>query len=367
MYSHPERKEKICLNCKASLIGRYCHVCGQENREPRESIGELIAHFFRDITHYDGKFFRSVRLLFLHPGKLPMQYVEGRRADYLNPVRMYVFTSALFFLIFYALFTPKEEILSDNLPSAKPAIEWGQWKQKAYGEAETRADSNAIDSVFDRLQLRGAIQKSGADSTRSGNSNSGQAPLVISKDDELFRYDSAAQYDSVQATLPTEKRDGWFIRQLVYRQIGLVKKYDGDAKRILLAVADRFIHMFPYLLFLSLPVFGLFLKLIYLRHARFYFVEHLVFLLYLYIFTFLFLLLYFGLDSLKSQTGWGILGWVLFFYFLYGVYYAYSAMRNFYMQGRGKTIVKFILLNTLSSITLLILFILFLAISVFQI
>src|SRR6516165_6989863 len=54
-----ERKEKVCLNCKAALYGRYCHVCGQENIEPKQPAWHLVTHFFSDITHFDGKFFTT--------------------------------------------------------------------------------------------------------------------------------------------------------------------------------------------------------------------------------------------------------------------------------------------------------------------
>ena len=96
-----ERKEKICLNCTADLQGRYCHICGQENTEPKESVWGLITHFFYDITHFDGKFFSTLKYLAFKPGFLSAEYVKGRRASYLNPIRMYVFTSAIFFIIFF--------------------------------------------------------------------------------------------------------------------------------------------------------------------------------------------------------------------------------------------------------------------------
>ena len=97
-----ERKEKICLNCKAELIDRYCHHCGQENVEPKETVWHLIQHFFNDITHFDGKFFSSVGYLLRKPGFLSKEYMLGRRASYLNPIRMYVFSSAIFFLLLFS-------------------------------------------------------------------------------------------------------------------------------------------------------------------------------------------------------------------------------------------------------------------------
>ncbi len=63
-----ERHEKICLNCNAELTGRYCHVCEQENIEPKETVWGLVSHFFYDITHFDGKFFSTARYLITKPG-----------------------------------------------------------------------------------------------------------------------------------------------------------------------------------------------------------------------------------------------------------------------------------------------------------
>ncbi|HMC99461.1 MAG TPA: DUF3667 domain-containing protein, partial [Ferruginibacter sp.] len=103
-----ERGERNCLNCNAQLYGKYCHICGQENIQPKETVWHLVSHFFQDITHFDGKFFNTLGLLVFRPGFLSREYVAGRRASYLNPIRMYVFTSAIFFLIFFTLFKGDE-------------------------------------------------------------------------------------------------------------------------------------------------------------------------------------------------------------------------------------------------------------------
>lgn len=118
-----ERKERNCLNCQTTVIGRYCHVCGQENLEPKESVWHLVQHFFNDITHFDGKFFATVKYLLRKPGFLSAEYVAGRRASYLNPIRMYVFTSAIFFLILFALKDPKDMVNVNEKPErGKPSL-----------------------------------------------------------------------------------------------------------------------------------------------------------------------------------------------------------------------------------------------------
>ena len=118
MSHSPERKEKNRLNCGTIVRGRICHVCGQENTEPKETFFGMVTHFFNDITHFDGKFFTTLKDLLFKPGFLSAEYMRGRRMSYLNPIRMYVFTSAIFFLIFFSLFKPKDtfKITEGNEP-----------------------------------------------------------------------------------------------------------------------------------------------------------------------------------------------------------------------------------------------------------
>jgi len=115
-----ERKEKDCLNCGTIVHGRYCHICGQENRDPKESFWHILTHFFSDITHFDGKFFTTVKDLAFKPGFLSKEYIKGRRASYLDPIRMYVFTSAIFFLVFFAfIYSDKRSLLDQSTINGK--------------------------------------------------------------------------------------------------------------------------------------------------------------------------------------------------------------------------------------------------------
>ncbi|MCY7293029.1 MAG: DUF3667 domain-containing protein [Ferruginibacter sp.] len=121
-----ERQGKNCLNCNTEVAGRYCQYCGQENIETKETVWHLVSHFFQDITHFDGKFFSTLKYLFTKPGFLSKEYMIGRRASYVNPVRMYVFTSAFFFLIFFSIMkVDKNAIINDVTKNGKtyPQIE----------------------------------------------------------------------------------------------------------------------------------------------------------------------------------------------------------------------------------------------------
>jgi hypothetical protein len=83
--------------------GRFCQVCGQENIVPKQGFWSLTRHFIYDIFHFDGKFFDTLRLLFFKPGTISKEYVLGKRMRYLDPIRMYLFTSAVFFLVFFSV------------------------------------------------------------------------------------------------------------------------------------------------------------------------------------------------------------------------------------------------------------------------
>ena len=130
---------------------------------------------------------------------------------------------------------------------------------------------------------------------------------------------------------------------------------------------NTFLHNFPKALFISLPVFALLLKLLYIRRRQFYYVDHGIFAVHLYVFTFLVLLLVIGVSELNSFMKWGWLGWLTGILILYLFLYYYKAMHRFYGQGRAKTILKYFLLLFLSFFVQLIIFLCFLIFTVFEI
>lgn len=331
-----ERADKTCLNCGTEVAGRFCQVCGQENIEPKESFWHLVTHFFNDITHFDGKFFTTVGLLLRKPGMLSAEYMKGRRMRYLNPIRMYVFTSFLFFLIFFNLFNVNKWDIGRNND------------QKS--DSTSLTGSQLRDSVMNELRRDSVIV--GDNFSMSSN---------VSRS-----YTSEKAYDSVQSNLPEDERDGWLERQIMYRKIRATNEGGGEEYWVR-NLLDKFFHSFPYMLFVSLPLFAWFLKLLYYRRKQFYFADHGIFLVHLYIFTFIFILIIIGLSKLGNYTNWSVFNWIMGLLFVYGIYYAIVSMKRFYQQGWTKTILKFIIFNILCTIALSFLFLLFLGISVFQV
>ena len=96
--SAPVASATKCLNCGVPLAGPYCSSCGQRNIPPYPSVRELVVDAFWELSGWDGRFAATVRELFRHPGKLTREFLEGRRARYISPLRLYLMASLVYFL-----------------------------------------------------------------------------------------------------------------------------------------------------------------------------------------------------------------------------------------------------------------------------
>jgi hypothetical protein len=65
------------------------------------SLGRLLADAAGDLFNFDSRLWRSLGTLAFKPGRLTRSYIEGQRARYAPPFRMYVVTSVAFFLEFF--------------------------------------------------------------------------------------------------------------------------------------------------------------------------------------------------------------------------------------------------------------------------
>jgi hypothetical protein len=88
-----------CRNCGGYAPDYYCPHCGQETKEHPPSFAEF-AHEF--ILHYfaaEGRLWRTLGALMLHPGRLTIDYLRGRKLAYVLPFRLYLSVSIVFFLL----------------------------------------------------------------------------------------------------------------------------------------------------------------------------------------------------------------------------------------------------------------------------
>jgi hypothetical protein len=99
--------EPNCLNCGAELHGAYCQACGQKAISLQLGARDFVHEATHETLHLDGKIVKTVKLLVSKPGQLTKDFVEGRRARYISPLRVYLTFSLLFF--FLAAVTPRGE------------------------------------------------------------------------------------------------------------------------------------------------------------------------------------------------------------------------------------------------------------------
>ena len=90
--------EVRCPNCDSSLVGRYCASCGQKAGSLHTPLSAFVREALDKLFSFDSGVWRSLIALFRHPGSLTVHYWEGRRAQYVAPLRLYLFASFVTFL-----------------------------------------------------------------------------------------------------------------------------------------------------------------------------------------------------------------------------------------------------------------------------
>lgn len=93
-------KNTTCLNCGAEidLSFDYCPHCGQSTFKESD-LKSFISHFMTDYFTFDSKIFKSLSPLVSRPGFLTLEYLEGKRIQYIPPLRLFIFSSIIFFLL----------------------------------------------------------------------------------------------------------------------------------------------------------------------------------------------------------------------------------------------------------------------------
>ncbi|HEX6126966.1 MAG TPA: DUF3667 domain-containing protein [Pyrinomonadaceae bacterium] len=90
----------VCPNCDHAMFGKYCQHCGQKKIDHHEfAVRHFVGHLIHEITHLDSnKIARTFSHLLSRPGLLAREYLAGRKGKYINPIRVYLTVSALYFL-----------------------------------------------------------------------------------------------------------------------------------------------------------------------------------------------------------------------------------------------------------------------------
>jgi Protein of unknown function (DUF3667) len=88
-----------CLNCGGELRGEFCHSCGQKAASTHLGFHDVLHEVTHEFLHVDGKIINTLTVLVTKPGQLTKDLVEGRRARYIPPLRLYLTLSLVFFFL----------------------------------------------------------------------------------------------------------------------------------------------------------------------------------------------------------------------------------------------------------------------------
>lgn len=350
-----------CLNCELPLAGEenFCPNCGQRNDTRNLNFANFLNAVFSEFVSYDSRLWRTIAVLLLKPGQVSRDYIKGRRFRYTNPFRFYLTVSILFFL-FLGLVNKYEEIKGtgksknfvqfnkdsisgkkkefldaaslklDSIKAANPNIKDLQTLDSVIKEAQFNnkviTDEVAVDSLFLKIGNKGFSKK-------------------LAKYNNFFKSHKTL---SVEKALDSMAEPSTFWNRFYYSKIRDVYEAfeDGGA-----TLNKKIMSNLSIALFVFLPVFALFIKLLYIRRSLNY-MEHLVFVFNTQSVFFILMLLVLGLNLVTESEAWPSIFMVLF------LIYLYLALLKFYRQGWFKTFVKFSILNvvylTLSTIGIII-------------
>jgi hypothetical protein len=277
----PAPAPHLCPNCGAAAPGRFCARCGQRQDRRLASVRRMAVEAVQDQFSIGAELPVTLKALLFQPGHLTRDYLAGRIARYVPPLRLYLVASLAFFFI-----------LSWTADFENPLAE-------ARADIEAARDS-AVPAQGDSSGLR--VRVSGMDSARIG-----------------FRFD-------------TTDASGWLTPLKIWGQRRVDRLNTMDRDELYRRFMDGFQRNAPRAVFVLLPIYALVLKLLYLRRNRLY-AEHFVFALHVHAFVFVLFSAALALrlpDWLDTLMLWV---WVPVYVFL--------AMLRVYGQGIPKTLLKY--------------------------
>lgn len=311
------KKTRKCLNCNQVLseVYDYCPICGQENNDINVNFWFLLKDFLGNYLSLDSKFFRSIKPFFLNPGFLTLQFMDGKRRSYANPVRLYIIISLIYFFILNVIVGDFSSQLSDvNIGDNKEVIDSLEVVVVAELDSATANEKKKI----------GLNVESAGINNWPLTSDQWKLFLEIKDNNDLTE-------EQIVDSLGFEDKSG--LRYHISAQIVRVYKKDKEY------LAATVVQNLSLMMFLMLPAFAGMLKLLYIRRKSLY-INHLIHAIHMHSYAFLIYsiamaLMFWVIESDLLQ------GWLAFIAFAMVSLNAYLSFKKVYGQHWFKTLVKF--------------------------
>lgn len=300
-----------CPNCTYPFSGyeKFCPECGQKNEGKKLQFTAFIGEVFKGFISWDSKFWKTIFPLVSKPGKVPEYYVTGKRNRYVNPFRFYIIVSILFFLTIGIV-----DVVGrfDSLRKGEHASEL--IKQK---------DNTEIKMVNDSVPKKIDVE------------------INDSRIFKFVKFQKKHPKLSINDALDSLSLSKTFSNKFWYSRAKLINEFSDGNEESTKQFVKEVMSYVSIALFLMLPVFCFFLKLLYFKN-KYTYVEHLVFVFYTQS-VFFILLTVFQIIGFFTKSTTHLLN----FFTLLFLIYLFVAMKRFYKQSYGKTFLKFCLVNSI--------------------
>ena len=88
-----------CYNCATPLAGPWCHACGQAPHDFHRNAWALASEALENFFHADSRLWRTLWRLGRNPSRLTHDYLAGKRAPQVPPLRLFLVVLLILFLI----------------------------------------------------------------------------------------------------------------------------------------------------------------------------------------------------------------------------------------------------------------------------
>ena len=309
-----------CPNCGALKQGRFCAVCGQNDRDYLQSLFPVLYQVLGETFEADSRVWRTLSALFFRPGFLSLEFSRNRRAHYLSPFRLYLFTSLLFFLV-----------LSLTVERGGRDLEG----PGLIGVGASEGDKDDAIANFDFGDVEANSEAIEALKRSLGEEHAGKIDRILARPES-----SLPRSLLIRSAEWLAGRDEGLDEPLGLFVVGqLVDVFHAPGS----VVRDRFVGYLPVAMFFVLPLYALMLKVLFIRRRRFY-AEHLVFSMHIHTIAFA----VFGV-GLVTPENWPAVDGILL---LALTAYYFMALKRFYATGVFVAMVSFALLSWLYSLLL---------------
>lgn len=272
-----------CLNCGTPLEGPYCYYCGQPDRNFMRFFPALLREVVSEALEFDSRFTRTIVPLLFKPGRLTSDYLAGRRFRFTPPIRLYLFSSIVFFLLAALLSSDAIELnTSDEEQNAGVQI-------TAPTEEELTRLEEALAGLPPDVREQIPLDMDNAVVQNRANTDFFESEEIIFNDRPWHPVDNPIAVSWLPVWL-----NQW-ANEEISNSPEKAKRISEDPRLIMREIFD----ILPIAMFILLPVVALIFKFWYLFSGRFY-IEHLILALHNHSFVFVILIFTILFDTLET-------------------------------------------------------------------